>query len=89
MQEKGEISELECHPKFTLQEAFTTRDGKRIRAITYTADFMYKAHDGYTIVEDVKGVDRRGKPRITPASALRIKLFQFLYRRYHFRIVGM
>lgn len=50
----GEISELKLQPEFTLQEAFVTPLGERIRAVKYIADFSYK--DGtQTIVEDVKG----------------------------------
>ncbi len=42
---------------FTLQEAYTTPDGRRIRAIRYCADFCYerKTQNGWEkIVEDVK-----------------------------------
>lgn len=50
----GEISELKLQPEFTLQEAFITPYGERIRAVKYIADFSYK--DGVqTVVEDVKG----------------------------------
>lgn len=50
----GRITELRLQPEFTLQEAFTTPQGERIRAIKYRADFQY-VQDGETIVEDVKG----------------------------------
>lgn len=54
----GEIKDL----KFTLQEAFTTPQGERVRAIKYRADFSYKrrVREGVDtrwerVVEDVKG----------------------------------
>lgn len=50
---KGAISDLRLQPQFTLQEAYTTPEGKRIRAIRYVADFSYVT-DGNLIVEDVK-----------------------------------
>lgn len=50
----GNISELRLQPEFTIQEAFTTPQGERIRAIRYRADFQY-VQDGQTVVEDVKG----------------------------------
>lgn len=50
----GRIGNLKLQPEFTLQEAFTTPKGERIRAVRYIADFQY-TRDGKTIVEDVKG----------------------------------
>lgn len=35
----GEIRDLKLQPEFTLQEAFTTPLGERVRAIKYRADF--------------------------------------------------
>ena len=39
--ELGIIEDLRLQHDFTLQEAYTTPDGKRIRAIRYKADFTY------------------------------------------------
>lgn len=50
----GIIKDLRLQPEFTLQEAFTTPQGEKIRAIKYRADFQY-IRDGVTVVEDVKG----------------------------------
>lgn len=50
----GRIGNLKLQPEFTLQEAFTTPTGERIRAVKYIADFQY-TRDGKTVVEDVKG----------------------------------
>ena len=54
----GEIMNLEVHPRVTLQEGFIYH-GKKIRAITYTADFGYhELKDGKyrPVIEDVKGM---------------------------------
>lgn len=48
MQEAGEIIGLRLQPEFTLQEAFVTSKGERVRAIKYRADFF-----GYNRVEKV------------------------------------
>lgn len=37
----GEIRDLKLQPQFTLSEAYTTPEGKRVRAIRYVADFSY------------------------------------------------
>lgn len=37
----GQIRDLKLQPQFTLQEAYTTAEGVRVRAIRYQADFMY------------------------------------------------
>ena len=58
----GEIKDLKLQPEFTLQEAFTTPQGERVRAIKYRADFSYRRRvkEGADtrwerVVEDVKG----------------------------------
>lgn len=53
MLKAGKISDLKLQPQFTLQEAYTTPEGDRIRAIRYQADFSYW-QGGELIVEDVK-----------------------------------
>jgi hypothetical protein len=49
----GRISDLKVQPLFVLQPKMR-RDGKAIRAITYTADFSF-TRDGKTVVVDAKG----------------------------------
>lgn len=39
---EGVISDLRMQQDFTLQEAYTTPEGQRIRAIRYQADFTYR-----------------------------------------------
>ena len=57
MQAAGQIKDLRLQVEFTLQPAYTTTDGERVRAIRYLADFTYLRRDGDTweyVVEDVK-----------------------------------
>ena len=51
----GEITDLRLQQHYTLSEAWTTPEGKRVPAIHYVADFVYRTKDGKTVVEDVKG----------------------------------
>lgn len=53
LQRQGFISDLKLQPEFTLQEAFMTTGGEKVRAIRYRADFSY-IERGQLIVEDVK-----------------------------------
>ena len=67
----GKIKNLRLQPEYTLQEAFTTPEGDKVRAIRYRADFAYdklvrnryEDYDGpeyidewVHVIEDVKGV---------------------------------
>lgn len=52
----GQIRDLRLQQDFTLQEAYTTPEGQRIRAIRYRADFVYTVcATGQRIIEDAKG----------------------------------
>lgn len=64
LQNAGKIRNLKLQPEFTIQEAFRTTTGERVRAIRYRADFSYEREtspdcNGFTywlpVVEDVKG----------------------------------
>jgi hypothetical protein len=55
LEQAGEIADLERQPSYLLMDAYIYR-GKKIRAITYRADFRYlDGKTGKRIVEDVKG----------------------------------
>lgn len=58
----GEISELKLQPEFTLQEAYTTPEGERVRAVRYRADFSYLNTLGELVVEDTKSPHTRTLP---------------------------
>lgn len=52
---RGEIRDLRLQVDFTLQEAYTDAEGRRVRAIRYRADFTYyEGTQGRQVVEDVK-----------------------------------
>ena len=70
MQRAGIISNLECHPTFTLQEPFSC-DGKRYQSIKYTPDFRYE-EGGRIVVEEVKGYK-------TKDYSIRKRLFLYQY----------
>lgn len=55
LQRAGSIVGLTLQPEFELQPAYTV-NGKRVRAITYRADFKYfDTEKNRYVVEDVKG----------------------------------
>lgn len=86
MQSKGEIHSLQMQVPLLIQPAFQTKDGKNHRRIYYKADYMYKKGED-TIVEDVKGFDRKKKRYITTADfRLKWKLLQAKYPEITFRL---
>lgn len=85
MKQQGVIPDYAPHVKFELQPAFTNGEGKRIRAITYTPDFVVY-HDGMTEIIDVKG----SKKILTQGFILKFKMLQYKLRengRYKFSII--
>lgn len=48
----GEIRKLRLQQDFTLQEAYTTPEGERVRAIRYRADFCYEERVHCCILHD-------------------------------------
>lgn len=73
LQRAGKIKNLERQKRFILQEEFINNEGKKIRPISYLADYYYE-QNGQKIVEDVKSPATR-----TPVYLLKKKLFQFKY----------
>ena len=76
----GMITDLVCHPTYVLQEGFIWH-GKKIRPITYEADFSY-IEGGQRITEDVKGSEKT----ITALAKVKIKMFKKLYPEIMFRL---
>ena len=63
LQELGHIVNLECQPPFMLQEGFTDNEGKRVRSITYKADFKYfDRRDDFWYIVDVKSPPTSKEP---------------------------
>jgi len=58
LEQAGEISDLTLQPKFTVLDAFE-HEGKLMRGINYTPDFMYFDHNGMQTVVEVKGMETR------------------------------
>lgn len=70
MQSNGIISELVLQPVFIVHPSFKYQ-GKKIRAIKYIADFMYKRkYDTKIVIEDVKGYQ-------TTNFKIKLKLLQY------------
>lgn len=80
-QDAGEIENLELQPRFLLLKGFTY-NGKRIRPINYTADFLYiEPGNQRIVVEEYKGASSKDFP-------LRMKLFLSKYGdQYDYRII--
>lgn len=86
LERSGIIRDLRMQVDFTLQEAYTDREGKRVRAIRYKADFTYLKKGGgrwvdgrgwtddeiwVLVVEDVKS-----RPTKTKTYAVKRKLMK-------------
>lgn len=71
LMESGEIVICELQKPYELQSEFT-RDGYKIKPITYVADFYLMYKDGSEIVVDVKGCP-------DSVAKLKRKLFWFRY----------
>lgn len=79
LKEIGEVVDFELQPTYILQEGFT-KDGKKIRPITYRADFRVIYVDGHEEVIDVKG-------RVTAEFSLKRKMLLYKYRNINFKCV--
>lgn len=53
LEKAGEIRDLRLQVDFTLQEAYTDTEGRRVRAIRYRADFTYKKRIVKTVQREV------------------------------------
>lgn len=91
LQDAGEISELQHHPKYLLVPGYNKPDGTHVRAIWYEGDAGY-IEGGQKVCEDVKGGDpekgaRRGNGTITDIFLLKRKILGWKYPDIDFRIV--
>ena len=79
LEKAGEIKNLKQQPKFTLLEPFEYQ-GKKIRGITYRADFSYLDR-GEFIVEDTKGYKTKEyqlKRKLLLSNMANTKNFNFI-----------
>ena len=80
LERAGEIRELRMQVDFTLQEAYTDGEGRRVRAIRYRADFAYWRYDdppgGWVryVVEDVKSRATRTKEYVMKRKLMKERL---------------
>jgi hypothetical protein len=80
MLQHKQLIKLELQPKFTLQPGFVNKAGKRVKPITYKADFLLTFPGGRQKVVEVKGVRTRD-------YQLRRKMFEYKFRQYDFEEV--
>lgn len=80
MKHQGIVTQIEVQPSYLLQPAFE-RNGKKHRAITYSADFRVTYYDGTVEVEDVKGYKTHEFKRT-------MKMFLYRYPETRFRVGG-
>ena len=91
MQEHWKIRDMVVHPKpaMVLLDKFENR-GTKYRAITYLPDFKYFDEElGVTVIEDVKGWDRKKNKHFTTAD-FDIKWKMVIHRyggQYIFKII--
>lgn len=79
LKEEGVVSDFELQPIYILQEGFV-KDGKKVRPITYKADFRVIYANGREEVVDVKG-------KITEAFKIKRKMLLYKYRDIDFKCV--
>jgi len=80
LERAGLIKDLELQPPYILQDAYL-RDGKKIRAITYFADFRYlDMRTKRIVVEDCKGMQ-------TEVYKLKKKILLFKFPEINFQEV--
>ena len=76
LQRVGKIKNLQRQVRFILQEDYVNNEGKKIRPISYIADYVYE-QDGIKIVEDCKGFR-------TTEYKIKKKIFMYKFPEYKF-----
>ena len=79
LKEIGEVVDFILQPTYLLQEGFDL-NSKRIRPITYKADFKVIYKDGHEEVIDVKG-------KLTEEFKIKRKMLLYRYRDINFKCV--
>lgn len=87
LEKAGIISNLRRQVPIPLTPAVTLKSGKKIRAITYKADYMYE-EEGRVVVEDVKTFDKKTQRFLTTKDFdIKLKLMQSLHEDWKFVLV--
>ena len=71
LKKAGVVTDFELQPKFVLQPSYY-KDGKKIQAITYKADFKVFYKDGRVEIVDTKGFE-------TQVFKIKKKMLEYLY----------
>ena len=79
MKHIGEIQDFDRQVAFELQPEFE-KDGQKIRAIRYIADFVIYKKDNSVEIVDTKGIR-------TKDFELKRKMFEYKYQQYKLKIV--
>lgn len=72
LQRAGEVIEIILQPKYEIIPSYRGRNGRKVPATNYIADFRVTYKDGRQEIIDVKGV-------ITPVYSLKKKMFEYRY----------
>lgn len=78
MEQIGQIQDLQEQVRFILQEEYVNNEGKKVRPISYLADFTY-IQNGQKVIEDTKSPATR-----TQVYLLKKKIVMFKYPEYKF-----
>lgn len=78
MEQAGQIQGLQEQVRFILQEEYVNNEGKKIRPISYLADFTY-IQNGQKVIEDTKSPATR-----TQVYLLKKKIVMYKYPEYKF-----
>lgn len=80
LERSGHIRDLQRQVRFILQDEYVNNQGKKIRPISYIADFVYyDVKQKKTIVMDTKSPATR-----TAEYRLKKKMFEYKYPEYWF-----
>lgn len=77
---KGEIKKFTLQPVYELTPAFE-KNGKKVRAMSYTPDFLIRHNDDTMEAIEIKGF-------MTQASEMRIKLFNYRYQNIKLTVLS-
>lgn len=87
LEKAGIIQNLRRQVPIPIMPSVTLNSGKKIRAITYKADYMYE-EGGRTVVEDVKTFDKKTQRFLTTKDFNnKWKLMQTMYEDWKFVLV--
>lgn len=78
MEKAGLIRDLQEQVRFILQEEYVNNEGKKVRPISYVADFTY-TQNGQKVIEDTKSPATR-----TQVYLLKKKIVMYKYPEYKF-----